>query len=259
MQLKDKVAIVTGAGKSIGRVTSLRMAREGAALVLAARTASDIDSLAEEIRDEGGKALAVPTDVTDPVQVESMVDRAAREFGQIDIVVNNAGAGPQVASLLKMDIEHWDYVVRVNLHSAMYCSKYALKHMVPRGGNIIQVSSTAAQRGLPGFTPYAASKFGLTGFTRSLANEVGKYNIRVNCLILGHIVTPRQDQWFHDRAETLGTSYQEMKGSITSLSPMDRITTSEEVADTVVFLSSERGRGITGQSLFVASGGWMTL
>ena len=260
MLLKDQVVIVTGAGKGIGRETALRVAREGAAVVAAAHTASDLESLVKEIKAGGGRALAVPADVSVPAQAKAIADGAIEAFGKIDVLINNAGGNISPTELIDLDVRQWDQVFNNNIRGSMLCSQYALKHMVPRkSGSIIHVASTALARGLPGLNAYAAAKFALVGLTRAMANELGKHNIRVNVIVLGHIKTDNLVASFQATAARTGVPYADVLRAREVLSPMNRLTDSSEVADFMVFLSSHLGRGINGQSLTVASGGWMNM
>jgi len=260
MKLEQKVVILTGASKGIGRISAVQIAKEGAKLVLAARSAGELEEAAREVRDAGGEAIAVQTDVTQEPEVRAMIARTVETFGRIDVLINNAGGSGPIKEVVDLEMEEWDRVMALNLRSAMMCSKYALQHMIPRkSGSIVMISSTAAQRGLPSMADYAAAKFALTGLTRSLAREAGQHNIRVNCLILGHIITPHMEEFFQRRAPQLGVTPDQIKQERTVLSPLNRFTTSEEVAHAMVFMASESASGITGQSIFVASGGWMNL
>ena len=258
MQLENRVAIITGSGRGIGRVAALQLAAEGAAVVLASRTLAEVESAARDIRAEGGKAVAVETDISRPEEAKRMVERAIEEFGQLDVLINNAAMPGPVKELTDLDFEDWDFVYGINVRGTMACCKYALQHMVPRKtGNIINVSSTAGRRGMSGRVHYCSSKAAIMGITRALAEEVGKYNIRVNCIVPGAIFTELLDRLIAREAGQEGISYDEKKAAYASNSPMGRIVEPSEVASMMLYLASDQSRGVHGQSIDVNAGSWM--
>ena len=184
MRLKDRVAIVTGAGTGIGRSIALTFAAEGAAVVVAARKLSRLGEVVEEIKSGGGRARAIQTDISDEKQVQGMVAQTIDEYGQIDILVNNSAADPTVpANVVDMALDNWNNSVKVNLTGTMLCCREVLKTMIPRrSGNIVNISSVAGITGHPTLSDYSATKWAIIGFTETLAIEVGEHNIRVNCI-----------------------------------------------------------------------------
>ncbi len=188
--LKDKVAIVTGASRGIGRATVLAFARAGTKVVLAARTQHDLETVASLVSAEGGEALVVPTDVIQAEAVETLVNRTLETYGQIDILVNNAGIGV-FETIADSDPEVWTQVVASNLKSTYLCSKYVLPSMLARqSGQIINVLSIAAKVAFKASSAYCAAKAGALAFTKVLAEEVRSENIRVTAVSPGSVDTP---------------------------------------------------------------------
>jgi NADP-dependent 3-hydroxy acid dehydrogenase YdfG len=191
--LHGQVAIVTGAGRGIGHAIATAMAREGATVVLAARTRQQLAATAAAIRESGGTALAIPTDVTQDAAVEAMVEQAIAELGRVDALVTAAGAasfGPVVSS----KPADWDAILAVNLRAVMVCCHAVLPVMIrQRRGTIINVASVAAQRAIPGAAVYTATKAGVVGFSRVLAEELRAEGVRVGVLVPGAVDTPLWD------------------------------------------------------------------
>jgi len=191
--LQGQVAIVTGAGRGIGHAIATAMAREGATVVLAARTRQQLAATAAAIRESGGTALAIPTDVTQDAAVEAMVEQAIAELGRVDALVTAAGAasfGPVVSS----KPADWDTILAVNLRAVMVCCHAVLPVMIrQRRGTIINVASVAAQRAIPGAAVYTATKAGVVGFSRVLAEELRAEGVRVGVLVPGAVDTPLWD------------------------------------------------------------------
>ena len=191
--VQGQVAIVTGAGRGIGHAIATAMAREGATVVLAARTRQQLAATAAAIRESGGTALAIPTDVTQDAAVEAMVEQAIAELGRVDALVTAAGAasfGPVVSS----KPADWDAILAVNLRAVMVCCHAVLPLMIrQRRGTIINVASVAAQRAIPGAAVYTATKAGVVGFSRVLAEELRAEGVRVGVLVPGAVDTPLWD------------------------------------------------------------------
>ena len=189
MKLKDKVAIVTGAGRGIGRAVALALAREGADVVLAAKTASQITAVAEEVQALGRQALAAPTDVAQKAQVEAMVSQAWDRFGRVDILVNNAGVAihnpfPSIRE------EDWDLNMAVNLKGVFLCTQAVFSRMCAQGhGHIVNVASTAGKRGPANFGAYSASKFGVVGFSEVTAAEGRPHGVKASVVCPGPVDT----------------------------------------------------------------------
>jgi 3-oxoacyl-[acyl-carrier protein] reductase len=188
--LEGKVAVVTGAGRGIGRAIALGYAEAGAALACAARTGSEIEKVVAEIEDAGGRAIAVPTDVAKLDQVEQLAAATAEAFGGIDIVVVNAGVNIPRSSVEESDPDSWRWVLEVNLFGAYHCVRTVTPHLRRRGaGKIIMVGSGVGHRGSAGTSAYAVSKAGMWMLTRVLGQELWQYNISVNELVPGPVAT----------------------------------------------------------------------
>ncbi len=258
MSLEGKVAIVTGGGKGIGRAISLAFARQGADVVVAARTESALKEVATAIEAIGRKSLALVTDLSDAEQSLVMVDRTLEKFGKIDVLVNNSGVEGPTANVADMDLEAWNQVLAVNLTGAMLCAKHVLKNMIPRqSGVIINISSGMGRRGVALRSPYSASKWGIIGFTQSLAWEVGRHGIRVNCIVPGPAEGDRIERVLKKRSKILGITLEELMESFKARSPLNRLVKPEEVAALAVFLASEESSGMTGQAINCSAGIYM--
>jgi len=185
MRLEDQVVLITGAGRGIGRATALAFAREGASVVLAAKTASEIDSVSEEVQALGVQAVAVPTDVTDRLQVEALAEMALARFGQIDVLINNAGVAIH-NPISRIREEDWDLNIAVNLKGVFLCTQAVFQHMCDRGtGHIINVASTSGTRGHVRGGAYCASKFGVVGFTEVTAAEGRPHGVKASVVCPG--------------------------------------------------------------------------
>jgi NADP-dependent 3-hydroxy acid dehydrogenase YdfG len=193
LKLAGQVAVVTGAGRGIGRAISSALAREGVAVVLAARSGPELDGVAHEIEQAGGRALAVPTDVRQEASVEALVRRALAEWRQVDVLVNAAGVAT-FAPVTDAKLDDWDQMLAVNLRGAVLCCRAVLPAMIGcRRGTIINVGSVVTSRSLTGSAAYTASKYGLLGFSRVLAEEMRAHGVRVGVLSAGATDTPLWD------------------------------------------------------------------
>jgi len=187
--LAGKVAIVTGASRGIGKAISILLAQSGSRVVLAARSEPQLKSVSEEISGQNGEALVIPTDLAVDKEMERLVQQTLKEWGSVDVLINNAGLG-KVAPLVKAKVSDWDETFRVNLRAPMFLSKLVLPTMMERGeGSIINISSVSGKSGQANGSAYSASKFGLIGFTQSLYEEVREYGIRVSAICPGFVDT----------------------------------------------------------------------
>lgn len=244
--LKDKVVIVTGASRGIGRSLALNMAAQGAKLVLSARSAEALAQLVTEIQAAGGAAVAVAGDVSSATAANELVDAGLQAFGRIDVLVNNAGI-TRDALLLRMKDEDWDDVLNINLKGAFLCTRAAAKVMSKqRYGRIINISSVVGEMGNPGQANYCASKAGLLGLTKSVARELARRNVTVNAITPGFIVT--------DMTEALPEKARE---ELAAQIPLGRLGSADDIAHAVIFLASDQAGYITGQTLGVNGGMYM--
>jgi len=238
-RLHGKVALVTGAGRNLGKHIAISFAEAGADVVVTSRTQSDIDQTANEIRERKRKALAFPMDVTDFYQVEQVIQQIISELGRIDILVNNA-ASRSHKSILDISIEEWRNVVETNLTGAFFCCKAVGPHMIRQGGGrIINISSRAGVRGRVNFAAYCASKGGLNQLTRALALEWAPYNIIVNAVAPGLLKIERN--YTIPKERFLGF-------------PLKRVAEPADVVPLVVYLASEACTYTTGEVIMVDGG-----
>jgi 3-oxoacyl-[acyl-carrier protein] reductase len=255
LKLKDRVAIVTGGGKGIGKAISLAFAKEGAVVVMAARDAAAMEGTAREIRAGGGRADRVVTDVRQGDQVKHMVAYTLDTFGKIDILVNNAAVAGPTANLSDIDLKIWNDVMAVNLTGAVLCTKEVLGPMIDaRGGNIINISSEGGRSGFPMRSPYAVSKRAIIALTETVAIEAGPYGIRVNCISPGRVRGERVEKVAKDKAKALGLAYEEVIAGMTVDCSIGRFVEPSEVAAAAVFLASDESSAITGETIVVSCG-----
>jgi NAD(P)-dependent dehydrogenase (short-subunit alcohol dehydrogenase family) len=276
-KLDGMTVLVTGAGRKrgLGRAIALRAAAEGANVVVSAypRPTDSLpeherregwlgsESVAREIRDVGGLALAHDCDVTRRDQVEALFKAGEARFGIIDGVVNNAGVASEAgaASIAEMDDENWYHTVDVNLNGPYLVSKVAVRALLAAGkpGAIVNISSMAGRVGLPNYGAYCATKFGLIGLTQQLAVEVAKQGIRVNCVCPGSTDTDMMDGTFHRTADRVGAEFSAVKSGVRNVIPMGRQGRPEEQAAATVFLLGPDASFITGQTVNVDGGSRM--
>ncbi|MFH2104079.1 MAG: 3-oxoacyl-[acyl-carrier-protein] reductase [Chloroflexota bacterium] len=242
--MQDKVAIVTGASRGIGRAIAIELASRGAALVVNYnRSSAEAETLVQAIQADGGRAAAFQADVSDFNRSQDLVRFAIETFGDLHILVNNAGITRDTL-IMMMSEDDWDAVMATNLKSTFNCSKAAVKYMLrKRYGRIINITSVAGQMGNPGQVNYSASKAGQIGFTKALAREVATRNITVNGIAAGYIDT---DIW-------AGVP-EKMRAAVLELIPLGRKGQPEEIAYAVAFLASDHAAYITGQVLGIDGG-----
>ncbi|WP_209122683.1 SDR family NAD(P)-dependent oxidoreductase [Alkalihalobacillus sp. BA299] len=252
MRLKDKVAIITGAGSGQGKASAKLFAREGATVVIAEWNEENGKQVEEEINSAGYQALFVQTDVSDEENVKALVDEVMSRYGTIDILFNNAGIGfsskskVTMASILKTPFDDWNKVLNVNLSSVYLMSKYVLPIMIDqKKGSIINNSSLNGIIGVKGADAYSAAKGGVVALTRVMAVDYGKYNVRVNCICPGAIDTPMIAEALQNKE--IANNY--------AAGPLRRVGQPEEIAYAALFLSSDEASYITGLIMPV-DGGW---
>lgn len=244
--LSDKVAIITGASRGIGRIIAAALAAQGAKVVASARNAEALESLAAEIKAQGGNVVAVVADVAVEADANNLIEQAVANYGKVDILINNAGI-TRDGLLLRMKSDDWDAVLDTNLKGAFLCTRAAAKFMSKqRYGRIINVSSVVGEMGNAGQANYCASKAGLLGLTKSVARELARRNVTVNAVTPGFIVT--------DMTENMTDKARE---AMTEQIPLGRLGEAEDVANAVLFLASDQSSYITGQVLGVNGGMYM--
>lgn len=256
MKLQNRIALITGGGRGIGRAIALAFAREGAQVAVAARTLGQVEQVAREIADQlSTKALPVACDVSKVDSVENVFRRVTESFGRgPDILVNNAGIA-ESAPLTKTSDELWQRHLAINLSGTFYCTRTALPEMIESGwGRIINIASIAGKTGAPYIAAYSASKHGVLGLTRSAALEVAAKGITVNAICPGYVDTEMTTRGIENITKKTGLSADQAMDSIKKMSPQNRIIEPEEVAALALLLASEEGRGINGQAINVDGG-----
>ncbi len=243
-ELQGKVAIVTGASRGIGKAIALALGKSGASVVVNYKSSSDLaEEVVKQINQDNSQAIAFKADVSLYDQAGQLINKTIEQFGQIDILINNAGI-TRDSLLMRMKENDWDKVLEVNLKSVYNCSSQAIRYMLKaKSGVIINISSVIGLHGNPGQSNYSASKAGIIGFSKSLAKEVASRGIRVNCIAPGFIET--------DMTNVLDDNSRE---KLLEFIPLRRLGNPGDVADMVVFLSSEKASYLTGQVISVDGG-----
>lgn len=252
---QNRHALVTGAGSGIGRVIALRLAAAGHSVSLAGRRAGPLEAVAEEIRAEGGEAVALAGfDVTNKVSVDAGVAAAIKRFGDIAVLVNSAGEAPS-APFEKTGLDTWNRVIAINLTGIFMTTQAALPSIRRVGeGRIVNIASTAGLVGYPYVTAYCASKHGVIGLTRALALEVAHTDVTVNAVCPGFTDTPLLEAAVETITGKTGRTTEEARTSLARSNPQGRLVSPEEVANAVLWLVSKGATAITGQAIAVAGG-----
>jgi 3-oxoacyl-[acyl-carrier protein] reductase len=261
LQLKDKVTVITGPAKGMGRAVTLAFAQEGAKLVLAGRDIDAIEPVAAEARALGVDVLVVPCDMTDAEQTEALAAAATQRFGRIDILVNVAGgSGPIGKTGWETTSAEFSDIVELNMTGCFNTMHAVLPGMVEqKSGKVVNVGGTFGMRGRAGRTAYSASKWGLRGITKSFALEAGPYGINVNCVAPGMVDGPRfREKVCANMADKLGISLDEAMTRHAADYALRRVSTDTDIANACLFLASDVSRQITGVDLPV-DGGWAML
>ncbi len=258
LSLTGRRAVVTGAGRGIGRAIALALARQGADVALAARTTDEITQVAQEIQALGRSSLVVPCDVTDLPAVERLAAAVRAGMGSPHILVNNAGAAASHKFLDHPD-ELWHRMLAANLTSVYYVTKAFTPALIEqRWGRVITIASIAARTGGRYIAAYTAAKHGVLGLTRALAAEWVAYNITVNAICPGYVESPMTEGSIANIVARTGMSATQARATLEQTSPQGRLIAPEEVAAVAVFLAQEASKGITGQAINVDGGSVMS-
>ncbi len=253
--LNQRVAIVTGASKGIGRVMAQMFAHEGARVVCAARSDALVNETAALIRSAGGQAVAVAADASGEAGARAIVEAGRQAFGSIDTLVNNAGDGGPTKPIQDYTTEDWFYTVNSCLTSAYLCSRFAVPAMIAAGrGAIVNIASMAGRRGLAYRVGYCSAKAGQIGMTYGLALELGRHNITVNAIAPGAVAGDRIDRAIQGQASIRGVAVERMRESFVERSPLRRMSTAEDISSLAAFLCSDQARNISGQCIPVTAG-----
>ena len=255
MLLHEKVAVITGGGRGIGRAIAQVFAREGAHLVLAARDVAALQETRALIAEYQRNVLVVSLDLRQEESVQALAEETRAHFSHVDILVNNSGIAGPTAPLWEVSPEQWRETVEVDLTGPYLCCHAFLPGMLERrSGNILMIGSMTGKRPLFGRTPYAAAKLGLVGLTRTLAWELGPYNIRVNLISPGPVEGERIGRVLRDLASSQGVSIEEARQSFLRDAPLERMASPNDVANAALYLASDLSGSTTGEDLNVSSG-----
>ena len=253
--LQNRVAVITGASKGIGRVMSQVFAREGAKVVCAARSQSLVDETVALVRSAGGDAVAVVADASVEADAQRIVDAGVRAFGRVDTLVNNAGDGGPTKPVQEYATDDWFYTINSCLTSAYLCTRFAVPAMIAAGGGaIVNIASMAGRRGLAYRIGYCSAKAGQIGMTYGLALELGRHNITVNAIAPGAVAGDRIDRVIQGQADVRGMPVDQVRQSFVDRSPLKRMSTADDISNLAAFLCSEHARNISGQCIPVTAG-----
>ncbi|MGI6453774.1 MAG: SDR family NAD(P)-dependent oxidoreductase [Syntrophomonadaceae bacterium] len=247
-RLEGKVAVITGAGAGMGQATAFLFAKEGAKVVIVDYNAKTAEDTANRIKSNGGQAVAVIGDVSQWRDVDAAVSKAVETFGRLDIMINNAGVFDEFSSIVTIDDVLWDRIININLKGVLYGCKRAIQEFIKQGGGgvIINTASIAGTGGMAGGVAYTASKHGVIGLSRQVANEVARQNVRVNVICPGAIVTDMTKDMVNDPA---------INEMIAEKVPMQKWGVGDDIAYGMLYLASDESAYVTGQLLTI-DGGW---
>ncbi|MES2354630.1 MAG: 3-hydroxybutyrate dehydrogenase [Pseudomonadota bacterium] len=259
MLLKDKVAVITGSASGIGKEIAFEYSREGAIVIIADLVLDAATTTANEIKKEGGRALAVAMDVTDETQVDKGIADAVAAFGGIDILISNAGI-QTISPVVELSLVKWKQLLAIHLDGAFLTTRACMREMIKtkRGGSIIYMGSVHSHEASPLKAPYVTAKHGLLGLAKVIAKEGAKDKIRSNVICPGFVRTPLVDKQIPEQAKELGISEADVIKTVMLKETVDgEFTTTEDVARTAIFLASFPSNALTGQSIVVSHGWFM--
>jgi 3-oxoacyl-[acyl-carrier protein] reductase len=253
MRLEGKVAVITGSTRGIGEECAYEFAREGASVIVTGRNAERGEKVADTIRTNGGRALFVPTDVSNEDSVWETMERARREFGNVTVLVNNAAATDSMAEatgpLTEFSTQQFDYMLKVSLYGTFWCAKHAIPQMIEAGGgSIINMSSMASTRGFPFVPAYSAAKGGMNALTRQIAAEYGKQHVRANTIVVGVIINELTEG-------VIATP--ELEAALRNLLLVDTIGYCTDIAKLALYFAADESRYVTAQEIHVDGGSTM--
>ena len=255
MKLVDQVALITGGGKGIGRAIAAVFAREGASIALCGRNRKPLEKVADELTELGVQVMIAACDISKEQEVTRLVDATVERFGGLTLLVNNAGVTGPTAPVVEVNLKDWNETLDTNLTGAFLCSRAALKYMIPRRrGKIINIASIAGTMAYPLRAPYSVSKWGMLGLTRTLAAELGEFNIQVNAICPGPVRGERMQTVIERRAAELGQSNEEVAQSYVASTALKKFVDPEHIAEQVALLASPSGDSTTGQVFTIDCG-----
>ncbi|WP_375488127.1 SDR family oxidoreductase, partial [uncultured Mycobacterium sp.] len=252
--LDGKVVVISGVGPALGSTLARRCARDGADLVLAARTGERLDDVAKQITDAGHRAVAVPTDITADEQVKNLVDSALAAYGKVDALINNAFRVPSMKPLAGTSFQHIRDAIELTVLGALRLTQGFTPALAESKGSIVNVNSMVIRHSQPKYGAYKMAKSALLAMSQSLASELGEQGIRVNSVAPGYIWGDTLKGYFEHQAGKYGTTVEQIYTATAANSDLKRLPTEDEVASAIVFLASDLASGITGQTLDVNCG-----
>ena len=246
MNFQNKVAIITGSTTGIGEAVAEQLHKQGAKVVIVSRSSEQAKQKAKLLSSQGQQALGIGCDVSQPGQVQKMIDDVIKYFGRLDYAVNNAGlTGEHGKDITEQTVENWDNVIATSLSGIFYCLKYEIPQMMESGGSIVNLSAVNGLVGIPGLAPYTAAKHGIIGLTQTAALEFACQGIRINAVAPGYVQTPRMNEFPENIVRSFANSH-----------PMKRMAKMQEIADFILFLLSDRSAFCTG-GVYPIDGGYL--
>ncbi len=252
--LEGKVVLISGAGPGLGRSLALRSTAAGARVILAARTAAKLETLADEVRECGGTAVCIPTDLTDAAAVAALAEQSVAAFGRVDTVLQNANVQPPQIGILEADVDDVRQGLEVNLLSALNLVRELAPELERNEGSVVMINSMVLRNQLPGFGSYRVMKSGLLALARSLSIELGPRGVRVNSVAPGYIWADSVKRFFEWQAKKRGVDPSEIYAEVAAGTDLRRLPEPDDIANAAVFLASDLARAITGQCLDVNCG-----